>query len=38
MDARPLMQFFEPLYKYLETENIKAGSFAGWTKGELVLS
>ncbi|KAL1452883.1 hypothetical protein WDU94_007069 [Cyamophila willieti] len=33
LDASAILQYFEPLYKWLKEENKKSGTFVGWTKG-----
>lgn len=34
MDASALMQYFEPLYKWLEKENARTGELIGWEPPE----
>ncbi|KAI5698388.1 hypothetical protein M8J75_006012 [Diaphorina citri] len=33
LDAGPMLQYFDPLYKWLKEENRKTGTFVGWEKG-----
>uniref|UniRef100_A0A8D8VR32 Angiotensin-converting enzyme n=2 Tax=Cacopsylla melanoneura TaxID=428564 RepID=A0A8D8VR32_9HEMI len=33
LDAGAILQYFQPLYKWLKEENKKSGTFVGWTKG-----
>lgn len=30
MDAGPLLNYFRPLYEWLQNENVKTGEYLGW--------
>lgn len=35
MDAKGLMEYFKPLYEWLQVENKRTGEFIGWESSEV---